>query len=641
MKEYTDAELDAMILAKRAKEAKMPKATELSDEDLDRMIEEKRAKEAAPKQQVVPRPAGEDAPIKAGLLSAADSALYGNLPRIKAGVMSAVGPEKYDDLYQKEVAELRALQEANPKASMAGELAGAFLGPDPFAKVKGVSALGKLGSAVARGGLSAAVTDDKDDDTDVGQAIAKGGILGGIIDVGAQGLGAAAKGTKKAAGYLSDIFSEKQLKASSPKVRAAAERLGIKPLRGMLEDNERLQKYESMLMQSPTEAGELMRGQRDNILKAMETKSMGYLPEQGVGAIDAGERIQQGLIGKNAPRLQRAEAIYQDFDKAYGKLPASEKQKEYLERQLDKSLLYRSGESSVGRVVSGMMPEIKNVSDLQKARTYVLAQTKNKQLDGDEKKLAREALRYFDRAIDNSIQGAARKTGGKAEAKQAMAGLGEARKLYRGVAEDLSGLSSLSGKKGKTVPDIIKNLDELEPAQLTKALETRTNFKALKQFAGKYPEEMQVVSQKIMTDIQDKAQKDGKLNMTRFVSEVKKIPKEIREVYFGKSFNQDFEDLKTLSESMPGKVFGPSGTPEGGLYQGMADVLTSPRKWLPNIREQALFENYQSKGGGLLGKTASTVDEFSKTIEKSDKIGKAMRKTRSALEKKIGEKAKE
>lgn len=291
---------------------------ELSLEDLQKMgakplgdeasLEELQAAGAKPVSHVEEKSPVEDKPDnspEAKVRAALGQATYGFAPKILAGIQTAVPalgshiddkgilhtpPQRsFDENLKQEKALYSKAEQDNPGSAIIG----GFLSPDPFAKAKAATALGKIGLGMAKG-AGAGVLQALGEDTDVVEGGLKGGAAGGVVG----GLGAVAGKAKRFYNSVRErLLAEKAGEIGSKAQEAiddfgkrydvAADKQAAKILKGeervgakaeALREQIKKKVYGEYVAQiqkagvSPEQAEKILRGSEEEIKQAIEAE---------------------------------------------------------------------------------------------------------------------------------------------------------------------------------------------------------------------------------------------------------------------------------------------------------------------------------------------------------------------------------
>lgn len=571
-------------------------------------------------------------------------AIKGAVPALFTDETLGEGYRKARDLSR---AKDKLAQEQNPKYFDRSEIASSLLS----SFLPGVGAIGKVGQgakalALARAGATSGATlglgksgadltkgefDKVTLDMIPGAAI--GGVGGALIpktvSLGKNILSktddvlknAPSEFAKQNFGSVVDFINEyaPQLKPNASKISQSADDLGIKPTPGMLYDSPFIQKTESALQQSPTLLAAPFRKARTEVEEGItgavtgSTKNTTNLSKSELGDL-VKKRIYEGVNQKFDPIKELYDDVYKytkDIDvnpKSLQRVLQNTKKDETVRLGLGEAskaveaLEKRSGEKISADGLRQMISSLKGLS--------------RGTVSGSEQKSIQELIGRLERVQDNTIKRRAvesARTGseGKKIGQEIVDQLNQAKNLYREEIGNLSDFASKSGMKRFQGQQQFKdNLEDLVSEKLTDKFYPVSNKSLREKTNELFPQAADLLKQSRVTDLVNKATKDGQIDSRSFLNQTKGYEDDLLADLFGPQ--NKINQARTVSESIQGKV-GQSGTPEGlGYFSAGA---FNPKNYISDAKNVVGLKIAQNAGNiasGLNSMVKNTPEFFGK-----------------------------
>lgn len=365
---------------------------------------------------------------------------------------------------------------------------------------------------------------------------------------------------------LTPEILEESSKPSAPQIMEAAQRLGVKPTKGMISSDQTTRLLESGLSQKPSLAGGYVRRQYEPIYNALDEASQ-TVGGTSLTPFESGTEAKKLLMGKVSERLSPLKSSYDEIAESTAKSVIDPKSAERAATGLLKTpIASTSGTetNALAKKYSDMISSAKSPQDLQNIISEAKDFSRNSggklKLVAD--KAAKAGERLLRRGLIKSGQEAAGDEGVDV-AKGLIQDLRTTNKGYRELARDIE--KSLGGAKlGSNSPgDVIRGLDDAPAEQLAERLFNVKNVEGLKSLKDFDADAFETLRVARLQDIINKSSnyKTGKIDPNRLVQNISKLPKDAQELLLGDKI-RTVEDIRTVIGAMPEKL-GPSGTPQG------------------------------------------------------------------------------
>lgn len=468
----------------------------------------------------------------------------------------------------------------------------AKMGGGPVGMAYGSLIGGITGAGTEAGKQFIAKTAGMREGYDAGE-IAKQGLIGAAVPAVLDAGGYLLKQTGKGIGKAVTKLTGSGLKPNAAAIQEASEAIGAKATPGQLFEGEVVKKLEDAQRQSAGMIGGIgLRKQIEKNIKAAKDAADDVVGDAvGKTQREFGEEIGEKLKASVAERLQPAIEIYEKYEKKFANIPLKDASKDITERAsqiLDESgnpivvaLTPRAGQDigPLGKAFAdvkqefrynpaarakigefeGMLTTVKNLDDLKSLRTAVNRAKSNP--DPEVRMAVRELSSKLTDARSQILETFAEKSGGSAD--DIIQEIRAADKIY---AKTISQIENVTQKDIKTgspkivVDEFLKKTPEI--ARINKIIKANDPTR-LQKIKEEFPEVFEAARRAKISDIAEKIQPGEEVNPKKLAKIIAALPPETKTLLFGHDAAKKADFLKTYLDSLPGKLVGPSGTPEG------------------------------------------------------------------------------
>lgn len=413
-------------------------------------------------------------------------------------------------------------------------------------------------------------------------------------------------------------------KEAAKAIRAAAERMGIKPTAAMLGDSEFVQNLESSLHQSPTIGGALVRRETVPVSKGLQKATGEILDDASqLSKFEAGEQAKREITEDVARKFQPSKDTFQDLSQYTKDIPSTKQSTEAVSRNILK------------------IPEVE-VLDLPLAKQVVKAL--EKQPTADQIKMLRGMVGREAEAAEGAASKAYWEMYGKLtklEENTIKRGvIQSARTQPEGerIAEDM--LGQLRGAKKSYSTEIGKVQDVAENARLGKVgnpsgftnkveairsedvqdkLLNLADNRLNESIKSNFPKAFTTMRQAKLGDLA-RVSKDaeGEFVTTKLLGNTKNYTPEAKDTLFQNKAGM-LDDVRLVNGSLPDKV-GPSGTPQGIDYLNFLNPVNQAR----DIARYALYKGLTSDKVQAVVKVLSNSPQLKAIAESNPKAVNAI-----------------
>lgn len=524
--------------------------------------------------------------------------------------------------------------------------AGAKISENEIGKVA-MGVAGKMVTAGAEGTAlmtPQAVTEASFGDYDnAAETLLAGGLMGaafsGAIDLikgVPRGIGYINKNLKGIAGIKSDVDKmaetlgvEQNLIGANKntniaELQAALDRQGMTGTSGMLSGNMILRGVESSLAQSPSIAGNIVRGQLDKVYTPLKKMSEEILTPSATRTLyETGDQAQKQLISRIAEKQQISSDLYGRLESQYGTTILPQEVRDIAKKELSNLDAVRLGPGKgMAKTIESYIDNVQTVDDIKKLRTYV-GGLYSPVAPAIERQLIDSSYDIFTKMRTNSLESIANKN----KSAEGLALVKEADASYRSAMAEFKPLDDmLGGRESKSLGQISNKITEMNAETISKKLFNTNDYKSLEILKNNFPEVFDTVKAAKVNELYEKSLYKGEISPNKFSSTVDRLPEEVKLLMFGEEYIQKIKDIKTIMNSMPEKI-GPSGTPQGEAFMNFLKIPFQ-------LQEGARYLAYKRppKVGAALGliektmkHTANSLDNFEKYISKPGKISMSKR----------------
>lgn len=543
--------------------------------------------------------------------------------------------------------ELSKLKEYNPKASLAGEIAGgvgtALLGPGALlakgaagtAKALGGGALARAagaaleGAAYGGGVATSKLALQKEPYTaeDVAETIASdvgmGALTGGVLSLGLTGAGKViGKGSEKIKSLISKATPEgeipgpsetmfgKVVSSESPQaadVRNAAQSLGIDsdtlPV-SLTNDSELVRRGESYLADNTTLAGQRTKAKFVKLQASLEDAVKDGVVDGQLerSVIQGPETVKTNLVNSFDEKVRPFEEGFQKFEELAGGTEIPLKSRKAVAKNIldldEVKINPKSAAASTAREYAEALEGIENVGQLGKLRTQVGNEIRGiQEAFGATKDINKlNALRgIYDKMTtmrETWLENAISRSGVPAAegAEIAVQTIDELRALNKGYAETKKFFRDVGEALGlgrvDSSHDLARKLDRVNDQELIRKLFNTKDKASLTFIKDNLPEVYTTLSNNFKSELYNRAVDKGSFSLKQFVKEMDKrgLSPEMQDLVLGSSQANTFRNVKKISDRIPDKLF--KGSAEYLSYRGLFDI---PAQVINNMSDEALY----------------------------------------------------
>lgn len=422
----------------------------------------------------------------------------------------------------------------------------------------------------------------------------------------AQELGAAAIGV---AGSKAAPYVKGPLKDAAEKILAAAERLGIKPTRSMLEESPELARKEAQLAKSGTFSGEPVKTQREQVMDVLgqqteqAAKNIEHFTEAGsVSPSTYGRAAKEALSEEATLARDIAQRPYTEITPHLQNIPVNDRTKVRISKEiLDMtSKATDPAKTKAKNVVKDIMGS-KSVEDIRSLVSQMRDLARDKM--ASEPSLSRKYSLIADK-LESTIESSIMKGSvdlmenllWNFEAKKALpqgielgsdviSALRGANKGWASYIENLSGLTE-KAQMGPTssLKGFLKKLGKVPDEKIVETLFRPENASMLRLLKKEYAPAFDILQRGYMTSLREGATSGGVFNPLKFIQSLNRVSDEGIGLLFGKEA-QTMLDAKYIAKSLPEGFVSPADT-------GFLSYL----KEIPAATAKLLYENPKMAG---------------------------------------------
>lgn len=403
--------------------------------------------------------------------------------------------------------------------------------------------------------------------------IGKAGITGLASEMGGQVL---TKAIGAAPGLLKR-FADIPAKGAE-KIKAAAERLGIEPTRGVLSGSEDIKALESSLSQQPTIAGGKVAEKVRAGKAGMEAAAEKTVAERASASpFELGESIKDAVTSKIGEKLAPLKMNYDELAETYQNVALNPKSMKKYAEGLRKSDIGEFPQTDTGAIVhryADMMESAKSASSLRTLESEAGRALNAAQRAGNynEVNAYGQVLKTLKRAQQSNIIRSAVEASGKKEGQNVSAEvitqLKDTNKGYRALMQEAQTIAEAAGVRAKSPMQFLDAIEGVSSEQLAQRMFNMNKFKQLSDIKQSLPEQFESLRKAKLDEIANKSVIKGNIDPAKLVKNIKALPKEARELLFGKDNLQRIDDMETIINAAP-QMIGPSGTPKGMAWMNL------------------------------------------------------------------------
>lgn len=395
-----------------------------------------------------------------------------------------------------------------------------------------------------------------------------------------------------------------KLKPDAVETMAAADRLGLPVMNGMISGDRSVRLAEDALLKS-AETGPAIRRQalynkaHEGVVSAIDD----VIPDVRIEKLDVGRQIQEGLSAKIAAESKPFGALYSEIKEVTPDIILKQKSAPAIARSIENIEGVREAfKSPSAQLARDIAEEIKggSIGTVEQLRAYQseLSRRLSPTASASEKRILsivrdklddweRRAIRDHADEFISSIERRADMTqlekqqiwGDKiARVRDLQSKIDEADSLYAPFRQKISELASWLGKEkiggAKDATSFIN--ERLEPEDLITKLSSN-KYAGLADFMKKnFPEEYELVKQYHKSQFRQAASKGAEFQPKIVLKKFNELPKSAKEAIFSPEEIQKLSDVRQYLNSFP-ENFNPSGTSHILHIRGL---LSGPKEFL-------------------------------------------------------------
>jgi hypothetical protein len=439
---------------------------------------------------------------------------------------------------------------------------------------------------------------------DEGRAFISGteqAMMGSVIGKGLSKLGEAFHSAKK---------------STADAVTEAAQRLGFDSTPGMTLDSPTVQGMESSLSQSPSLAGNAVRKDTEPVFKGLQNASKQVLSEAGSESeYQTGVNISRGFVGNMGEKYSNVQMGYEPFNEELPKMVPQLDDKWKLADQIAKSsnghLSLDTDMDKYANSVANKIMDSNSLEDLENVRKQVgrsleTAYAKRDFNAVDSLSKIQDHLGDFrDDQFVKLSQSAAPGPHGENMGQEMVNQYQQTRQAYAQMMSDMKDAGRLLGVKTKDPKSFIEAIQNISPEKLDNKLFGSDQFKAVQatqKFQQYFPEQFEQMKALKLKEIAEKSlNSHGEIDPGKMIKQVDKFGPEMKDILFGDKIST-INDIKTVLQSIPDKM-GPSGTPQGNLFNAMAHPFMQAGEGLR-------YGQYRALSSPMLNSAAESMGQF-------------------------------
>jgi len=419
------------------------------------------------------------------------------------------------------------------------------------------------------------------------------GLLGASQEMGSQIIAKPLNIIGDKLGQYYNAIKDK-IKPNANEITEAARRLGFEPTKGMLSENQTVQKLEQSLASSPRFTATPQRQALENVKKGFGRASENLENlKTGESDFQLGSKLKSGLENEIRTSKEPVSELYNDINKDLQNIKLQPEINNKSIGMLKKDSVFKTkdGKEFLNQI-SDDISNLDNVADLKEYRTNLL-----KNITDSTSELDR--LRYekvYDQITnlrDSSIQALKEtdpfvKASGKSGAEvidELHNKLALADAAHSGNMQQLQKIKGIAGIKGdvKSQGSFLRKLENIPEENLIQK-SSSTNVKTLNEFKDKFPSLYEGTKTSQINDLVSRSMDKNGLNVTRFIKNIDKLEPEVKGLLFNEKESQLINDLKLINKETP-ELLNPSKTGQAIDYKG----LLSPTGYLSDISQNILL----------------------------------------------------
>lgn len=545
--------------------------------------------------------------LGAGLEGFGQGATMGYLNALQAGIEPAVfaagnlltgqdiPSDDYDARKEYYVNRRKDLASENPGSYIAGNIAGGLttgIATSPLTAARGATVLGRMGQQAAIGAATGGLQNTDSNDADIMQRLKNAG-FGALLGGGFQGV---TEGVSylapKAISAAKSYFNGRKVK-NAEQIEKAAETLGTKATPGMTSSNDRVQRLEQSLSESPSLFGQNIKSKVDDVYKKGQEGIEDILDGATTqNKFQLGEDMKRGVLAQVAEDLAPSSMAFDEVAKSTKGIEISKKSMDAVKRNIENldevRLLGLEGAPAkyvqrIGNVRS--VDDLKTLGTLiqkdiqasQGTERQVLIAIKDKLRAAEESNIMREAV---------NLQRASKLKSPLKEGRNLVGELKGARKEYAqkmGSYRDLADSTNLGQVRGGSgLSDIVEGV---RSENLPDKLFNLNNEQGLMELQKSFPEVYELAKNGKLSAIKDKVMNGDVFSIKNFAKEYKAMSPQAKERMFTGNVNKA-EAVSTIANNFP-KNYNPSGTASQAAWN--MDFIASNFKDIPKYAAYKLL----------------------------------------------------
>lgn len=379
-------------------------------------------------------------------------------------------------------------------------------------------------------------------------------------------------------------------------LQEAAERIGVRPTRGMISEDSFVQKTESALAQTPTPTGAAMNTELSAVTEGMKdtAENVVFRGRSDLSPYQAGAEakgiIKSGINESLAPAV----GVYNRLEKELTHMVLNKSSKTRVGNNimaLKYSKFKGTPSNSLAYMVSENVRTIRSLDELKDLRSMVGKSVSDPSVSSELRFTASEIYRRLSKLEQSTITRAAIKSAqsprhGRAVAIEMIQEIKGANKIYSEVSESLKTIGKSIGLgKIKNHSDFVRKLYDVPDEKFIEKIFNTNNVTAMKSLKDQFPEAFVVLRRtKVHNMYMKSVGPKGEISIPKLMNQVRHMHPEYKEMMFGAEVNQALQDIQTVYNKTYARV-GPSGTPEGRALMDYNPL--NPIAWFQELKSQA------------------------------------------------------
>lgn len=379
-------------------------------------------------------------------------------------------------------------------------------------------------------------------------------------------------------------------------LQESAERMGVRPTRGMISGDPFVQKTESAIAQSPTPTGARLNQELLAVGEGMKktAEDVTFLGKSDLSPYQAGLEAK-ALIKKGVKKkLSPAVSIYKRIESELPLIDVSPQSSSRVAKNvmnLKYSKFKGTPSNNLASMVSENLGSIKTLEELRDLKSMVGKSTSDPAIASELRFTASEIYKRLSKMEQSTITRAAISSAkdsqqGRVMAKEMILDIQDANKIYSEVSNSLKKLGKDLGiGKVKNYSDFVRRIYDVPDEKFIEKVFKVNNISAMKSLKEEFPKAFVILRKTKMNSLYLKSRTPkGEISIPKLLNQVSHMHPEYKKMMFGGEVSQSLKDIKTVYGKTYDRV-GPSGTPEGRSFMDYNPL--NPIAWFQELRNRA------------------------------------------------------